>query len=234
MLLINRLKDTFVKKDRSDISDLTLIIKTFERPRVVRRLVASIFRHYPTANIIVVDDSQSPQKLEGVTTITMPYDSGTSAGRNAAIEKVDTNYILLLDDDYVFSRRQKLGLLIEQMNKYPNIDILGGRVIDLPFYILHDFHLKPVHSSAEPKIPIGTLLGDNLVAHKVQNYFIARTEALREVPWNNALKTYEHTEFFNRALGKITTAFRDDMLILHARTPFNIKYLSKRFRPLGK
>ena len=65
---------------------------------------------------------------------------------------------------------------------------------------------------------------------KVQNYFIARTESVRRVRWNNDLKVLEHTEFFTRARGGITTAFRDDMLVLHAKTPFDIAYHRHRFR----
>ena len=160
----------------------------------------------------------------------MPYDTGISAGRNAAIDKITTPYFLLLDDDFVFSRRQNLGLLIAQMKEYPEIDILGGRYIDLPFYIKHNFQNVPVPSNRAPVTPINTQLGDNRVVDKVQNYFIARTASVRKVRWNERLKTLEHTDFFSRAKGLLTTAYRSDMLILHAKTPFDIAYLNKRFR----
>ena len=230
ILLGNRLRDLFYKKDQSDISDLTILIKTFERRRAVRRLVRSIRRRYPQASIVVVDDSREPKPIDGVTTILLPYDSGASAGRNAALDQIRTKYFLLLDDDFVFSRRQHLGLLIQQMEKYPEIDILGGRYIDLPFYIKHDFQEIPVHSSEQPKAPLNTYFGDNRVVDKVQNYFIARTNVVREIRWNETLKTLEHTEFFVRAKGQATTAFRTDMFILHAKTPFDREYLRKRYR----
>ncbi len=230
MLALERIVDFFAPKDHSDIGGLTLVIKTFERPYAVRRLVRSIKRRYPKANILVVDDSKNPARPDGVENLIMPYDTGISAGRNAALKRIKTRYFLLLDDDFVFSRRQKLGSLISSMEEHDEIDILGGRYIDLPFYILHDFQNIPVSSSVPPKIPLNRMFGENRVVDKVQNYFIARTEAVRRVRWNDDLKVSEHTEFFTRARGQITTAFRDDMLVLHAKTPFDIAYHRHRFR----
>ena len=230
ILIVERVIDFFIPKDDSNISDITLIIKTFERHYAVTRLVKSIKRRYPMAKILVVNDSRNPKKLDGVENLIMPYDTGISAGRNAALDHIDTRYFLLLDDDFVFSRRQKLGFLISQMEEHGSIDILGGRCIDLPFCIIHDFHYVPVPSSVEPKTPIHLMLGENRVVDKVQNYFIARTESVRRVRWNDDFKVLEHTEFFTRARGQITTAFRDDMLVLHAKTPFDIAYHRHRFR----
>ena len=159
ILIVERVIDFFFPKDDSNISDVTLIIKTFERHYAVTRLVRSIKRRYRQANILVVNDSKNPKKLDGVDNLIMPYDTGISVGRNAALEHINTRYFLLLDDDFVFSRRQKLGYLISQMEEHDNIDILGGRCIDLPFYIIHDFHYVPVPSSVEPKTPIHSMLG---------------------------------------------------------------------------
>jgi hypothetical protein len=61
---------------------VTAVIKTFERPRILRRLVESIGRLYPSLSIVVVDDSRDPVQSPGVRTITMPYDSGVGGGRN--------------------------------------------------------------------------------------------------------------------------------------------------------
>lgn len=229
-LIINRLLDSFSLKDKSDLNELTLLIKTFERPYAVKRLVKSIRRRYPSIKIVVVDDSREPISLDDVTMIILPYDSGASAGRNAALEQIKTRYFMLLDDDFVFSRRQKLGALLAEIERYPDIDVLGGRVIDLPLYIVHDFQDMPMQSADNATIPVGTQFGDNRVVKKTTNFFIARTESIKRVRWNESLKTEEHSEFFKRAFGKITTAFKPDLLILHAKTPFDRAYLAKRYR----
>lgn len=230
ILFVEKIFDFFLKKDNCSIDDLTIIIKTFERDYSVNRLITSIKKKYPKAVIIVVNDSKNPIEIDGVTNLIMPYDSGISAGRNAALKIVKTKYFLLLDDDFVFSRRQNLGLLISQMEQHSEIDILGGRYIDLPFFIIHNFQEVPINLNTKPKVPSGTLIGENRVVDKVQNYFIGRTEQVKTVLWNEALKTLEHTEFFTRAKGKLITAYRDDILILHAKTPFDVAYLAKRFR----
>lgn len=230
ILSANRLLDGFSRTDRADISSLTLIIKTFERPYAVRRLVKSIKRLYADANIIVVDDSREPGNIEGVTNIAMPYDSGISAGRNRALDETTTPYFLLLDDDFVFSRRQKLGELVAALDQHSRIDILGGRCIDLPLFIKHAVQQVEVPSKEKPLLALGTNLGGHLVVDKVPNFFIARTEKIRQLRWKDELKLYEHAEFFGRARGRLVTAYKDDMLILHAKTPFDVAYNRKRFR----
>jgi glycosyltransferase involved in cell wall biosynthesis len=234
ILFGNRIIDLFHQKDRTDISDLTIIIKTFERHKAVQRLVYSIKRRYPEAIILVVNDSKEPEDIDGVDNLILPYDVGISAGRNAALDSIRTKYFLLLDDDFVFSRRQKLGLLVLELERYTDIDIIGGRYIDLPFFIIHNFQDVPIQSTLGPKIPIDTMFGKNRVVDKVQNYFIARTESVEKIKWNEALKVSEHTDFFTRAKGNLTTTFREDMFILHAKTPFDLVYLAKRFRSVQR
>ncbi len=68
------------------------------------------------------------------------------------------------------------------------------------------------------------------MVNKVQNYFIGRTETVKLVKWKPELKVLEHTEFFTRAAGKLVTVFHAGMQILHAKTPFDIAYLQKRYR----
>ncbi len=230
-LSFHRLGDLFHPRDKSDLSDLTIIIKTFERPYAVKRLVKSIQRRYPDIKIMVVDDSKNPGNLQGVEQVNLPYDTGISASRNEALDRLTTPYFLLLDDDFVFSHRQNLGELMDTMRRHLDIDILGGRCIDLPLYIVHSFQNMSVFSTnSEPKTPIGTKFDGHSVVDKVQNFFVGRTETIKKVKWKPELKINEHTEFFTRARGELTTVFHSRMKILHAKTPFDIAYLQKRFR----
>ena len=228
-------QDLFHGRDKSDVSEVTAIIKTFERPYAVKRLVRSIKRRYPDLKIIVVDDSRETVSMEGVKMIRMPYNTGISIGRNRALDETESRYFLLLDDDFVFSRRQKIGEWVDFMESHPQVDILGGRCIDLPLYIEHDFHDMPLFRSDQtPKIEPGTRLDYHgpdryVVANKVQNFFLGRTETVREVKWKPELKTMEHTDFFTRACGRLTTVYHSGMRILHAKTPFDIEYLKVRF-----
>lgn len=164
-LLFHRIEDLFFPKDHGDVSQLTAVIKTFERPYAVKRLVNSIRRQYPDLIIFVVDDSKEPNPLEGVNHIIMPYDTGISIGRNEALDQLESPYFLLLDDDFVFSHRQKLGELINYMERNQQVDILGGKCIDLPFYIKHAFHDMGLYKSATPKIAVGTMIDSHPVVN---------------------------------------------------------------------
>ena len=106
---------------------LTAIIKTFERPETLKRLLSSIKRTYPKMQVIVADDSKIPLYYEGVETLILPYDSGVSLGRQRALEAVKTPYVLLLDDDFIFYHDTKLEAAMQKMEQNLQIDIMGGK-----------------------------------------------------------------------------------------------------------
>jgi hypothetical protein len=227
----HRVEDLFYPSDGGDISQLTIIVKTFERPYAIRRLVRSIRRRYPAVKIIVADDSKKAVPLDEVQVIRLPFDVGIPKGRNRALDEVTTKYVMLLDDDFVFSHRQRLAKLVGYMDAHPQVDIAGGHYLDLPLYIEHEFEKGAVFPTvAQPKLPLGTRIGDGLVVDKVQNYFIARTESVKKVRWNESLKLQEHTEFFTRARGRLVTVYLPEMKILHVRTVFDLNYLRYRWR----
>ena len=69
--------------DRRLLKDVTAIIKTFERPHALTRLLRSIQKFYPELRVIVGDGSFSPSPRRDVQYIRLPPDVGVSAGRNA-------------------------------------------------------------------------------------------------------------------------------------------------------
>ena len=211
------------------VQQVTALVKTFERPRVLRRLVASIRRLYPGLRIVVVDDSREPTRLDEVETIAMPYDSGISAGRNEGLKRVTTPYVLVLDDDFVFYRRTQLAPALALMQRNSEIDIMGGQLIDLPL-----LRARPVPSgeifstAAKPLVPLGNSIDGLEVVDKVSTFYIARRDRLALVPWDPELKRIDHADFFTRALGVLVTVFNPDLKCLHARTPFDAEYMRKR------
>ncbi len=208
---------------------VTAVIKTFERPRRCTALIASIRRRYPDLPIIVVDDSREPQDYSGCRVIQLPFDSGLSAGRNAGLAAVETEYFLSLDDDFLFDRRTALEGALDILERHRAIDLLGGLVTDLPLFITPDSHnsrLFPTQS--EPRVTPGTRIGPAEVMDKVPNFFLARAAAVRSVGWDPALKLLEHADFFTRARGAIVSAQWNGWRILHCRNPFDRPY--RKFR----
>lgn len=205
---------------------VTAVVKTFERPRVARRLIRSIRRFYPELRIIVVDDSREPTRFEGVENVHLPYDSGVSVGRNEALRRVETPFVLVLDDDFIFTRHTALTGPFRTIVAHSGIDILGGQVIDLPLYVMHDYHSAPLFDTgAAPRRRPGTLIAGLPVLEKVPTFFIGRTERIRTVRWNPQLKRLDHADFFSRARGTLTTVLDGRWKVLHAKTPFNLGYM---------
>lgn len=216
-------------RDAALLAQLTALVKTFERPGALKRLVASIQRLYPELHTIVVDDSREPTRLPGVNTIVLPYDSGLSAGRSEGLRAVTTRYVLNLDDDFVFTRHTALRRALAIMEAQPQIDIMGGEVVHLPFFHRTDYSQAPLFPTpAAPTLPAGSQVGGLPVYDKVADFFIGRTERLRLVDWGPELKRVVHADFFTRARGVLTSVFNPDLKVVHAPTPFDAAYMEKR------
>jgi hypothetical protein len=216
-LAAERARDRVTPAPTVKLDDLTIVVKTFERPRSVRRFIASVRRVYPTVRIVVVDDSRAPILHEGAETFVLPYDSGVSAGRAAGLAQVDTPFFLQCDDDHVFSHRTRIGPVLERMRAHPELDVVGGRLLNLPFFV----------PDVLETTSLGTIAGleRRLVA---ANFFVGRTDRVRLVGWDPALKRVDHTDFFLRAKGILAVAEDPQLTVLHAKTPFDAGYMAHR------
>ncbi len=213
----------------SMLQHITAVIKTHERQNVLLRLIKSIRRLYPNLQIIVIDDGRHPVEFDGVETVVLPFDSGVSLGRNAGLRRVKTRYFLLLDDDFVLYQHTNLPEAVRLMEEHPQIDIMGGEVINLPFFTkitYHNAELYPTESRST--MPPGSYIGGLPVYDKVANFFIGRTNRVRLVRWDPQLKRMDHADFFTRAKGLLTTVFNPEMRCVHAKTPFDQAYLARR------
>ena len=214
--------------DETLLQQLTAVVKTFERPNILKRLISSIKRTYPSLKIIVADDSRHPSQIRGVKVIRLPYDTGISFGRNEALKHVSTKYTLLLDDDFIFYRYTDLYTPLALMERRPEIDIMGGEVVDLPIFQIPDFtKVVLFKTGAAPTRPIAGKIEGLPVCDMVANFFIGRTDRVALVGWDPRLKRMDHKDFFTRAKGVLTTVNNADLKCIHARTPFNTAYMTK-------
>lgn len=209
---------------------ITAVIKTFERPRSCARLVESLQRLYSGISIIVVDDSRQPRPIPGTNSVTLPFDSGVGAGRQAGLEQVATPFILNLDDDFMAFRGTRLDRALAALTNHPQLDLVGGRVIDLPFFTSQRFHRAGMFATqAQSIVAPGTTIGPVEIFDKVANFFLARTAAVRAIGWDPNLKRLDHADFFARAKGRIVSGQLDAFSILHVRDPFDRAYRAHRF-----
>lgn len=212
---------------------LTIIIKTFERPRTVRRLVASIRYYYPKIRIVVADDSYLSTSLDEVDVIRLPFDSGVGKGRVAALNAVNTEYFVNLDDDFIFYSGTDLVHAVSMLNKYPEIDLIGGDLINLPLLRRSGRGGNIGYCTVPALVPPGTRIGGLEVCDKVPQFYVARTTKVRAIGWDPDIKCLDHLPFFHRARGVLLTVFSTKMSVLHARTPFDAHYAPKRYDLAG-
>lgn len=224
------------------VPGLTVIAKTFERPRSARRMVASLRRIFD-GPIVVADDSESPQHYDdaAVHVVVLPFDSGVARGRNAALAEVGTEFVMSVDDDFVFTPDVHLGRVVEYLRRNPGVDLVGGTVINLPLFQATDYATARLFAyRGEPVRQAGTLVDGLPVLYKVPQFFIARTESVRRVGWDENLKRVDHNDFFTRAYGVLLTVYDRQFYCLHAQPKFDARYQAFRtdtgadFRYLGR
>ena len=193
----------------ADLSRLTAIVHTCERPHSIERLVRSIGWLHPQLRILVADDSRKPQEVAGADVIRLPADVGVSAARNALLARVRTPYFLLLEDDFELSRRSGIGRLLDLVAQN-QVDIAAGDLIRCqrrfglftrstpePGNAKFEFEadalkLNPLASRAVPGP--GVLPCD--VTH---NFFVGRVDKVRAIGgWDPQLQVDERIEFFFR------------------------------------
>jgi len=210
------------------LSKLTAVIKTFERPTMARRLVASLRRRYPDLAIVVVDDSREPEPIAGVETVTLPFNSGLSRGRQAGLEAARTPYALVLDDDFIAHRATRLHLPLAVLERQGAVDLVAGRRLDLPLFDFKSPKGKIWPTQATPLLPLGSRIDGLEVVDKTPNCFVGRRKRLLEVGWDPKLRLLEHADWFTRALGKLVCLQDTRWSVLHGRTPFKQDYMRHR------
>ncbi|XP_025048459.1 beta-1,4 N-acetylgalactosaminyltransferase 1 isoform X1 [Alligator sinensis] len=205
---------------------VTVATKTFLRYDKLRALIASVRRFYPSITIVVADDSPQPERLVGpqLEHYLMPFGKGWFAGRNLAISQVATKYVLWVDDDFIFTPRTRLEKLVDVLEK-TSLDLVGGAVREITGYSATYRH----KISVEPGGPEGDCLRvvpgwhhpiagfpGCVVADGVINFFLARTDKVRQVGFDPRLSRVAHIEFFIDGLGTLHVGSCEDVVVDHA------------------
>ena len=57
--------------------------------------------------------------------IQLPFNSGLSYGLNRALEKVETPYVMRMDDDELLTVKTCLGAQVKFLEMHPEVDLVG-------------------------------------------------------------------------------------------------------------
>ncbi|XP_053561497.1 beta-1,4 N-acetylgalactosaminyltransferase 1 [Bombina bombina] len=225
---------------------VTIATKTFLRYDKLQNLIDSIRKFYPTITIIIADDSETPQKVKGpfIEQFIMPFGKGWFAGRNLAVSQVTTKYVLWVDDDFIFCPRTKIEKLVDVLEK-TTLDMVGGAVREITGYAASFRQKFSVIPGGEEGDCLITQRGYHhaikgfpncVVADGVVNFFLARTDKVRQVGFDPRLSRVGHFEFFVDGLGDLHVGSCDDVIVDHASkiqlpwTKTNLQKEYARFR----
>ena len=197
------------QRSPSSMRDISILITSFLRPGYLKDCLAGIERNLPECAVIVVDDSgdQHGRIETDHRFVHLPFDSGLSAKRNAGVEACKTKYLLMGSDDFDFSTvevREGINKLVRALEEHPTIDVAGGHHNNQPYEgfleMVSGLYIKETRLFSRNDPQVTQSLSPDYEIYKVDlivNYFLARTESIRQFPWDERMKIGgEHGDWF--------------------------------------
>lgn len=231
----------FRKPEQDEIEfvrkNVTVIFKSFERQKMAKRLYKNIQSYYPGIRVIIADDSSKPLDLQGdsLQVIQLPFNSGLSYGLNRALEKVETPYVMRMDDDELLTVKTCLGAQVKFLEMHPEVDLVGFCTLTAircknPDEEVSRFTSFSMEGAPKPLlIPHMTQIdGNHFVMGKVPNLYVARTDKVRSIGWDESIRMLDHQDFFWRAAGNLVSVIALGTAVFHYHNPFHRHYQKYR------
>ena len=218
------------------MKNTTAIIISFLRTEYTKKCISSLRTLYPEIKIRVGENGHYSEEMadfckgQNADYIDLQFDSGVCVARNRLIEGVDTEFVMVGDDDFYYvdgkDSKPMVREMIEFLEVMGNYDLIGGRIFEagsLRNYQGHfemgdgflRYHKLPMEVFDKAILPSGELKYKN--ADLTFNYFVARTEKVKKVPWDEKIKVaYEHSSWFldfKDAGNKV--AFSPEPIVIH-------------------
>lgn len=207
------------------------LVKSFRRFNRLWQCVHSIKHWWPRAVIRIADDSLRPgesyppivetiRARPGVHWYEMPFDSGLPAGRNLLARKCEAEFLLNVDDDFVFTAESRPELLVRLVRR-DLCDVACGltRVQGRALQWGGLFDRRGLRFSFSQ--PSGGWEHAEGVRYRRLdagfNYFATRAETVRRCPWDERLKViFEHLDhFLSYASSGVRVAETPDSIVTH-------------------
>ncbi len=211
------------------MENIDFIVKTFKRYDCLETLLKSIYQFYPEASIIVADDNDKTEfnakfykKWKDVKLIRLPFDSGLSMGRNEAVKASTKPFILLLDDDFIFTSQTVIENFYKIINSNNKIGVVGGLCLEnnREVHYEHLFHfdegvLRHL-SDGDKYCRIEKIKAKPTEC--VLNFALFRREVFNDIQWDENLKLAEHLDFYLRFKEtKWLVYYTPQVKVIHAR-----------------
>lgn len=116
------------------LAETEVLVKSFRRHELLLRFLLSVRQYYPGLAVRVVDDSgvttknaEKIKQVPGVSWHDMEFDSGLPAGRNLAVRESSAKYVIVCDDDFLFTEDTDLFAMLFPLER-TDLDLCGGLV----------------------------------------------------------------------------------------------------------
>ena len=239
---------------------ISLLVKTFLRPKILERLLDSVGRYQQVRGVrfaeVIVGDDSPPHSIRKnriavqavqdrypdllVSHVEMPENVGLSEGRNRMVDVAKSNTVLLCDDDFILDLTCDLESALHLFEEQ-RVAIMGGwlknnYVPETKKHVYWGSHGKFIEQPEELLVYLDERSNcpDFIETDFVLNFFLARTEVLRELRWKPELKVEEHYDFFLRVYRSAhRVGFSRRLFVYHTHERPNNpeEYERKRFDP---
>lgn len=214
--------------------NITFIFKSFERQYMAKELYWSIQKYYPGVRGVIADDSSKPLTISDddfLTIIQMPFNSGLSKGLNEALARVKTPYVVRLDDDELLTLRSHIDENVTFLERHKAADFVGMLPKTIFIWESTDTIMKHYYeqtmkeASKKLLIPHWTMLDEkHIVLGKIPNNYVARTEVVCEIGFDNCIRMLDHHEFFYRVAGHSVATADLSSIVFHRHNLFMGQY----------
>ena len=187
---------------------IAIIITSFERPDLLRKSVESVLENWCENFVILVGDQSKEDnelmkrwKIElpsQLSYVKLPFNCGLSYARNILVTQASllgAEYCIISADSICFnSSMKRVNEILPVFTEHPYLGRIGfklqGRINWEGWLTLNEgesFELELINTKS-----VGIHLFE---CNCIKNYFIARTESLLDVKWDDNLKMCEHEDF---------------------------------------
>lgn len=161
---------------------VSLIIPTFDRPRLLPRCVESALAAGTSVEVIVVDDASTDETakvcrgLAGIKYVRLEHNQGVAGARNVGLLASTAEYVGFLDDDDL-RLPGSLDLQLSLLEAAPDAAFVGGGVV------LADQNLVRTGEVAVPRAASGDIFWEvlGLGVHLIPSSVVVRKRCLYEV-----------------------------------------------------
>jgi hypothetical protein len=189
---------------------IAILYTTFLRDELMQQTITSIldnWKHYYV--LLIADQGHKTEKKDefyqslpkdNVFQYYIPFDSGLSFGRNFLVDKAleyNCNFSFLTADSIKFTSKYRLEPYMNFLQSNSNYGIIG---FELDNRLPWEYNMKKTNTFELR--PSGEFIEYEYLRFKkidiCRNFFLAKTNVLKAVGWDNNLKMAEHEDFFWR------------------------------------